>query len=125
MTDVDTVRLLISDLAAVEADRTFTDSDLLVFLTLEGDSVKLAAAQALDAIASNESLVSRRIKTLDLQTDGPAVAKDLREHAARLRQQVVDDAAALAAGDAEFEFTDNLGTPTTERLAELADAWPY
>lgn len=116
MTDVDTVRLLISDLATVEADRIFTDEDLEVFLTLEGDSVKLAAAQALDAIASNESLVSKRTRTLDLQTDGPAVAKDLREHANRLRSQSVDE------DGGEFEITTSLGTP---QFWDCDADWPF
>lgn len=120
MADVDTIRLLISDLATEVADRSFTDADLQAFLDLEG-SVKLAAAQALDALASNEALVSKRIRTLDLQTDGPAVAKALREHAAALRSQV----AAAASSDAddlagEFEVTTCLGTPELTERARWA-----
>lgn len=111
--DLNVVRLLISD---VSTPRTFTDGELLQFLTLEGDSVKLAAAQALDAIASNEALVKQRIRTLDLQTDGPAVAKSLREHATALRAQVTDE----VGGD--FEVTTGLGTP---ELAERASCWPH
>lgn len=103
-----TVRLLISDLTVPQI---FSDSELEAFLTLEGQDVKLAAAQALDAIASNETLVLKRITTLDLTTDGPAVAKSLREHADALRLQVARAAevAADAAGG-EFEFTTTLGT---------------
>jgi hypothetical protein len=116
--DVDTVRLLISD---VGDPPIFTDLDIEAFLAMEGESIKLAAAQALDSIASNEALVSKRIRTLDLQTDGPAVAKSLREHATALRDQVVGG---------EFEVTTGLGTRhLIERgygtgVPELTE-WPY
>lgn len=102
--DIGLVRLLISDLAEPP---TFSNFEIQAFLTLEGDVVKLAAAQALDAIASNEALVSKRIRTLDLQTDGPAVAKALRDHANSLREQ------HYSAGEGEFEVTTNLGIPGT------------
>lgn len=113
-TDLFRIRLLINDVDP--DDQVFSDTDLQVFLALEGDSVKLAAAQALDVIASNESLVKQRIKTLDLQTDGPAVANDLREHATRLRASVDDDASGT------FEFTTGMGTP---ELVEHETCWPY
>ncbi len=100
--DISMIRLLISDLSDPPS---FQDSQLQQFLDLEG-AVKLAAATCLDAIASNEALVSKRIRTLDLQTDGPAVAKALREHAVALREQHY-----YTLGDAEdsFEVTTELG----------------
>lgn len=49
--------------------------------------IKFAAADAVDAIADNEVLVSKKIRTEDLQTDGPAVANALRLHAQNLRAQ--------------------------------------
>jgi hypothetical protein len=107
VTDVGTVRLLNSDTSPESGGRIFDDTEIQTFLDLEGGAVKLAAAQALDAIASNEAMVSKRIKTLDLQTDGPAVAKSLREHASALREQVVGG---------EFEVTTMLGNPRS--LAE-------
>ena len=42
---------------------------------------------ALDAIASNEALDQKKTKVGDISTDGPAVAKALREHAEQLRKQ--------------------------------------
>jgi hypothetical protein len=87
------VRLLISDVDP--ARRVLSDDDILTFLNLEGDVVKLAAAQALDAIASSETLVGKVIRSQDLSTDGAKVAADLRAHAASLRAQAVaegDDA---------------------------------
>lgn len=49
--------------------------------------LKFAAADAIDAIADNEALVSKKIRTEDLQTDGPAVANALRMHSQTLRTQ--------------------------------------
>jgi hypothetical protein len=79
------VRLLISD--TDRANRYFATVEINDFLALNGNSVRRAAAQALDAIAGNEVLVSKKIRTQDLSTDGPAVAKELRAQAAELRRQ--------------------------------------
>lgn len=86
------VRLLIADVN--EDDPLFTDAQLQGFLALEGDHVKRAAARALDVIAVSEVLVSKKIRTQDLQTDGPAVAKALREQALALRAEADADEAA-------------------------------
>lgn len=115
--DISMIRLLINDLALPQ---TFDDTEIASLLAFEGDSVRLAAAQALDVLASNESLVKQRIKTLDLQTDGPAVAKDLREHAQRLRTQSAAEIELELGG--EFEFTTGMGTP---ELVEHETCWPY
>lgn len=75
-----------------------SDATLATLLTLEGNDDRLAAAQALDIMASSEAIVTKKIKLLgaDLETDGPAVAKALREHAQRLRDQVAAGAGDLA-----------------------------
>jgi hypothetical protein len=97
------VRLLISD---VDRDHPiFAPDEIDAFLTLEGGDVRLAAAQALDTIASNEAMVSKRIRLLDLSTDGPAVAKALRDHAGRLRDQ-----AETAGEDAGFDVAEMVTT---------------
>lgn len=69
-----------------------SDAQITELMGLESD-VRLCAALALDTIASNEALVQKKIRLLDIQTDGPAVAKELRAHAAALRKQVTDAAA--------------------------------
>lgn len=84
-TDVGKVRLLVMDNQA--GDYLFEDAEISIFLTLEGANLKRGTALALETMASNEAYVSKRIKLLDLQTDGPAVAKELRERAAALRKQ--------------------------------------
>lgn len=91
--DKNRVRLLISDIGGEDGESfLFTDSEIDTFLEMRGGSVFKAAATALRAIASNEALVSKRIEFLQLKTDGPAVAKELREQAAELETTADDDA---------------------------------
>lgn len=90
-----------ADEAVIVVDYTWTvlaDTDIETFLDICDDDARLAAAMALDTIATNEALVSKRIKLLEITTDGPAVAKALREHAAVLRAQ--------ADSDDEFDFAE-------------------
>src|SRR3569623_1873937 len=88
-TDIGKVRLLISHVD--QSALIFTDQEINGFLTLEG-GVKLAAAQALDTIASNEALLFKKVRAGRLmETDGPAVAKALRDHAEALRGQTYED----------------------------------
>lgn len=91
MTAEKDVRLLIAD---TEAD-IFDDSEITQFLVINQGSVKRAAADALDTIASSEALLSKKITTQDRSTDGPAVADALRRHAEalRTRAQAEEDAA--------------------------------
>lgn len=95
----DAVRLLISDVSSDPAKQLLTNTQIETFLELEDGNVKLAAAQALDTIASSETLVAKVIKTQDLSTDGPKTAADLRAHAKSLRAQV-----AVAASEADDGF---------------------
>lgn len=87
MADKDDVRLIIAD---TDSDY-FTDAQIESFLRLEGDDVRRASALALETMASNEALVQKQIRILDLSTNGPAVAKELRERAAVLREQADDE----------------------------------
>lgn len=95
--DIAAIRLLINDVDSANA--VFQDEELQVFLSLSGDVVLLAAAQALDTIADNEALTSKVIRTQDLQTDGVKVADSLRKRAQALRDQ---HAAAIDADDDGF-----------------------
>jgi hypothetical protein len=80
-TDRGRVRLLITDTDTTAA--TFDDDEIDAFLTLtqrnSANVVFLAAAMALRAIAASEVLVQKRIRLLDLSTDGPAEARALRD----------------------------------------------
>ncbi|MDG4792007.1 hypothetical protein O7626_40035 [Micromonospora sp. WMMD1102] len=83
--DIGRVRILATDLNEIEP--LFTDAQVTAFLALEA-GVKRAAALALETIAVSEVLISKKIRTGDgLSTDGPAVAKELRERAKALRDQ--------------------------------------
>jgi hypothetical protein len=90
------VRLLVPDNDG--DNHLLEDADITALLTLESADVRRAAAAALELIASSEALVSKKIKTQDLSTDGPAVAKALLERSALLRTQA-DEAALNADGD--------------------------
>lgn len=87
-TNIGVVRLLITDVDP--GDPLFTDAQITGFLTLEGDNIRLAAAQALDTMARSEVLISKVIRTQDLQTDGSKVAAELRASAASLREQAAE-----------------------------------
>lgn len=52
--------------------------DLQALYTGAGGSVERTVASALLTIAASETLVSKKIRTQDLQTDGPAVSAELR-----------------------------------------------
>lgn len=84
-TPVGQVRLLIADVT--EGSFLLADDQITGYLSIENARVKRAAARALDAIATSEVLVSKKIRTLDLQTDGPAVAAELRAQAKQLRDE--------------------------------------
>lgn len=95
--DAGRVRMLIADRDIENA--IFQDDEIDAYLALAGNSVFRAAAQALETIASNEVLVQKRIKTLSLQTDGPACAKELRQLAASLRARDNEGDATFAGFD--------------------------
>lgn len=85
---IETVRLLIADTDPNAL--ILTDDQITALLGLHADAEQaalLAAADALDAIATSEALLSKKIRTQDLSTDGPAVAAELRKHAAQLRDR--------------------------------------
>lgn len=97
------VRLLISDIGGAGGKSfLFEDTEIQAFIDM-GGGIKYAAATALRTIAANEAQVSKRIKYLELSTDGPAVAKSLNELADKFEAEAeVDD----ESGDAEVvEFT--------------------
>lgn len=114
----DRVRLLTSDVGGESGeDFIFTDDEVNTFLDMSDDDIYAAAASALLAMAVNEAIVQKRIEYLGLKTDGPAVAKDLRETAKRY--------ADMAGEDAEFEIADMNVTHFGERDLRLRYAQRY
>ena len=96
-TDVAKVRSIISDID--DTDQILNDEVIQAFIDMALDNnLYRAAAQALFAIAINEVLVQKRITLLDLKTDGPAEAIQLRLVAKELRK-IADDEELTGAFD--------------------------
>ena len=103
-TDVAKVRLLISDID--DTDQIYNDEAIEAFIGLALDgNLKRAAATALMSIAVNEVLVQKRIKLLDIQTDGPAEAIQLRLMAKELMKQADDEELTGA-----FDYAEQVNT---------------
>jgi hypothetical protein len=81
----------------------FEDEEIEFYLELNLYDVRYAAAELLDVWASDEAMVTKAVKLLDISTNGPAVASALREHASRLRAQA--DKAAFAT-DSGFDIAE-------------------
>lgn len=112
-TPLEQVRVLIAD--TDQAGQLLTDDQLRTYLVLNGDNPRRAAADALEAIAVSELLVSKKIRTQDLTTDAPALSAELRAVAKQLRAQ------ADAADDADGWFGFDVAYPSGDgRRPELA-----
>ena len=72
------LRLLISDVSQDSSGNTiFTDKQLNVYLE-SAPNIYFAAAFALRAIAADQVLILKWVRTDDLTIDGPSVSKELR-----------------------------------------------
>ena len=102
------VRVLIADVGTEPLlDDLAIDTYLALNTGADGTpDVRMAAADALEAIAVSEVLVSKKIRTNDLATDGPAVAAELRALARQLR----DRAKVLADAADAYDGFDLVGT---------------
>ena len=89
------VRLLIADIDT--ANPIFGDAAIDAFLSVQNNSLKKAAALALTVMAATEVMVQKRIKLLDLQTDGPAEAEALLKIAAQYRAEADAEASGQVA----------------------------
>lgn len=94
---VQQLRYLIPDIEEIDWEDTgtpsylFSDEHLASLLELNNGRVKRAAADAISAIAVSEALISKVIKTEDLQTDGAKVATALFARARQLREDDRED----------------------------------
>jgi hypothetical protein len=84
-----TVRLLCTD--RDPDNEIFSDEEIGVFLTLNEQDARLAAAQALDQIAASQALILKYIEVNGLRTNGQAVANALHQQAEALRAQTADE----------------------------------
>nr|DAR46850.1 MAG TPA: hypothetical protein [Caudoviricetes sp.] len=93
------VRVLIPDLRKLEDLRDlrneprylFTDDEILAFLAINNGNVKLAAADACDAIGTDKALQLLVLKTDDKQTDGAKLLAAIVGRARQLRAQARED----------------------------------
>lgn len=120
-TDLGKVRLLIPD--TDEANQLFADDQISGFLTIEGGIVKRAAAAALETAASNEAVVSKVIRTQDLQTDGAKVSDALLKRAAELRRQVNEDDPDTSGALDIVDFRDPFTLAFSDHELTEAEAW--
>lgn len=98
-TVVGQIRLLIPDVdqlgdpanSSATAAYIFDDSQVQAFATLYSNNVKRAAAQAKLVLATSEALISKVIRTDDLQTDGAKLGAELRAQAVELNKQADQD----------------------------------
>lgn len=94
-TNIGQVRLLIADTDTVTPD--FQDEELTALLTLEGGSLKRAAARALETLAASRARLAVRKTRGEVTDDLTQIAKELRATAAQLREEAAssDDGGAL------------------------------
>lgn len=93
------VRVLIPDLRKLEDLRDlrneprylFTDDEILAFLAVNNGNVKLAAADACDAIGMDKALQLLVLKTDDKQTDGAKLLDAIVKRARALRERAKED----------------------------------
>jgi hypothetical protein len=99
------IRLQIPDNQATLA--IFQDEEIDAFYAIEDSSLKRAVALALETIASNEVMVLKVIKTLDLTTDGAKTSDALLKRAALLREQAAEQDDIDGAG---FDWAETVNT---------------
>lgn len=69
----------------------FTDAQIETYLAVNRDNIKRAAAPALRALAVSEAVISKVIRTEDLQTDGAKTAQALLTAARDLERSADQD----------------------------------
>ena len=97
-----------------QPDYLLPDAQLQAYIALNRDGLFGAAADALLAIATNEVLISKKIRTEDLQTDGPAVAGELRRMSELYRQRQKE----------EWELADYEDAFEIVNYTPIPDPWP-
>lgn len=117
-TNIGKTRMLIPDRDLSSA--VFQDVEIQAFLDLNDASIRRAAAEALETIASDQAMTLKVIRLLDLSTDGRAVSQALLERAARLREAA--DQADEDADGGLFDYAEMVTGAFTERERILKQA---
>ncbi len=101
-TDVGKVRMLTGD--KYEEALFFEDNEVQAFLDMY-DDVRMAAAAALDSMASMSIQIFKVVNHLDLNINSSQMASALREHAAELRREVEEEPAFAVAEQVHDAFS--------------------
>lgn len=93
----------------------FQDEDITsVYNTLERQSIKRTAAFMLETIATQQALILKVMKNLQLSTDGAKLADSLQKQAAELRSQAdIED--TFVAGSTAFDWAEQVFDVFSER----------
>lgn len=121
MSEIEDVRLLTGDLDP--ENQLFDDDKVQSLLKLTGGNAYRAAAEALRVMARSEVMISKKITTQDLSTDGPAVAAELRKQAAELDAKADALDAAGEGGFAAFIPGPGGGVGNLEGVEHRAYPW--
>lgn len=109
-TSIGKVRMLIPD--RDEQHAVFTDEEIQAYLEMNDSSVKRAAAEALETIASDNAMTLKVISLLDLSTNGAATSSALMARAAKLRESADQ---AEAGAEALFDWAEPAETVFQQR----------
>lgn len=119
MTDIDSVRLLIPDLDT--SNQALSDEQITSLLNLSDGKVFLAAARALEIIATDEALVYKIVTTDDLSVNGVTGATQVL--LARAKTLRADQAQADSDAHPEDGFA--LVFPVESEYPLWPEATPY
>lgn len=113
MAEVDTVALLA--FAGKENAKVLSAIQLQSLLDLNGGALRLAAADALEVVASDRVLTLSVVGTPEVNVDGAKVSAELRARAEALREQHYE-----LAEDSAFTVVDYVPYPWPPELTEAA-----
>lgn len=105
LTPLGQVRLLSFD--SDDSNAIFTDAEITALLGLNGQDVRLAAAQAVDILAANEAYVQKVVKIADTWTQGDKTAVSLQAYAKELRRQAYEGSGDMTGFFDWSEFVDD------------------
>ena len=121
-TDIEKMRVLIPDAEQIyDNDYLFDDDDLQTYLEVANGNPLRAAGYAVMAIATSEAIISKVIRTQDLQTNGATLAEALRKQAELLFKRADDDEAK--ADGFYMNIVDYDGVWPRPELTEFATGW--
>lgn len=109
-TDIGRIRRTLGKMERSASTAVYTDEEIQSYLTDEGSNWRLAAAAALEDLASDQTLILQVMSDAGYSVNGATMAADLRKRADALRQQVIDgttgDLIAADTNDSGFDIAE-------------------